>query len=171
MTQSHVPTFFERWFDRMVTRRGLTGGSASDALKSYLANTVTYNNVDAVANTALSVTVEAGGIYDIDLVVHSTNTVVSLRLDFGGTATFTNFRGQWFAWGIDGLAWSATDTSDPGLDMETAAIDAINNYWRFRGTMEVDAGGTFVLRGAQRTADLSNTTILRGSTLIVTRLN
>ncbi|WP_212636677.1 hypothetical protein, partial [Salmonella enterica] len=58
-------------------------GSAS-ILRSYLASTITYNNNAGLANTALSVTVAAGGIYDIELVVHSTSVVKALNMDFTG---------------------------------------------------------------------------------------
>lgn len=147
----------------------------ADILRSYLATTITYNNVDVLANTALSVSVAAGGIYAIELVVHSTSAVVALKMDFGGTATITNFIGEWVGHvqvlgeSFDGYAAGVTSA---GTDFAPAGLlDGSSNFYSFTGSVEINAAGTFLLRGAQNVADASDTTILRGSTLQLTKYN
>lgn len=149
--------------------------ASSQVLFSYLDTTVTYNNTAALADTPLSVTVAAGGIYAIELVVNSTNTAKGLNLDFAGTATITNFLGQWTASPTD---YSATPlfglrSTAAGTDFNTNAtdLDLVNGFYTFRGSVEINAAGTFLLRGAQSSADASDTTILRGSTLTLTKRN
>jgi len=77
---------------------GIDGWSAlppwNRPLTSYLATTVTYNDIDVLANTPLSVNVAAGGIYAIELVVHSTVAFSPLNTDFAGTATIAKFIGE-----------------------------------------------------------------------------
>jgi len=143
-----------------------SGLPTTDLLRSYLASTVTYNNTATLANTALSVTVATGGTYDIELVVHAGDTTASrLKLDFGGTATFTNFIGQWQASITDEYITGYSDRStDAGADFNgSGSLEGVPSYWTFKGTAEIDAGGTFLLRGAQNAAVSENTTILRGS--------
>lgn len=161
---------------------GGTGAITADAaltnlgiLRSYLATTVTYNNDDTLADTALSVTVAAGGTYDVELVVQSTSAVKGLALDFAGTATFTNFIGTWQAAAANGSASTPAlqQVTSSGTDFidNTSATDAVNGLFTFKGTAEFAAAGTFLLRGAQNAADVSNTTILRGSVLTLTKMN
>jgi hypothetical protein len=147
----------------------------NSSLRSYLATTVTYNNTATLASTALSTTVEASGIYDIELTVHSDSSVNSLALDFGGTATFTNFIGEWQSRRQDEI--SSVDqlggqrVTAAGTDYVHASMDGAASYYTFKGTAEINVAGTFILRGAQRGANASDTTILRGSTLILRKLN
>ena len=146
---------------------------ATEILRSYLATTVTYNADDTLGDTALSVTVAAGGIYDISLVVHSTSAVQGLLMEFGGTATIANFIGQWSAetaTGDDVLGYNARVTA-AGTDFGTIAQDGINSIYTFTGSVEITDAGTFLLRGAQNASDASDTTILRGSTLTLTKMN
>lgn len=144
--------------------------------RSYLAATVTYNNTAALANTALSVTVEAGEKYTIELVIHSDNVTRALNLDFGGTATITNFIGEWHAIRENDPTTGATTVAmrvtAAGTDFSLSSqLDAVAAFITFRGSVEVNAAGTFLLRGAQAVAHASNTTILRGSTLILTKIS
>lgn len=149
--------------------------SGATPLTSYLASTVTYNNVDVLANTALSVTVAAATKYAINLLIHSSSAVaVGLQLDFGGTATVTSFIGEWEAFIATG------DNTDPldrfrvtaaGTDFVPTNIAAGDSFYQFQGSINVNAGGTFLVRGAQQTAQVGNTTILAGSTLILTPMS
>lgn len=153
-------------------RRAQTFNAVS-FLRSYLAATVTYNNTAALASTALSVTVEAGGIYDIELAVHSTSQTIGLNMDFGGTATAANFIGQWNGYKEnDPAIFAAARVTAPGTDFNGGGnFDAVSVFTTFKGTIEVNTGGTFLLRGAQVSADASNTRILQGSDLILTKTN
>lgn len=145
---------------------------STNLLTKYLATTATYNNTAALANTALSVTVAAATKYEIELLVFSTSAVKALNMDFGGTSTQTSFRGN----------WAGTEDADPypvavlavtsaGTDFTTVSLDGVNSYWTFKGTMLTNAGGTFLLRAAQGIADASNTTVLAGSMIKLTKLS
>lgn len=141
-----------------------------DLLRSYLASTVTYNNNAVLADTALSVTVEAGAKYKIELVVFSSVGAQQLKLDFGGTATITNFIGVWYGSDAGGVpAIDAQLYTDATADY-TGAVPA-DGYITLTGSVEINAAGTFLLRGAQNSASPTNTTILRGSTLILTKMS
>lgn len=145
--------------------------SGATPLTSYLASTVTYNNTAALANTALSVTVAAATKYAVTLYVPSTNVAVGLKMDFAGTATFTNFVGEWFVY-PDAFPGGGLHVTAPGTDFDAAVADATGfPYYTFIGSCLTDVGGTFLLRGAQNAADASNTTILAGSTLILTPMS
>lgn len=141
-------------------------------ITSYLASTVTYNNDNTLGDTALSVTVVASGIYAIDLVVQSTSAVKALQLDFGGTATIANFLGQWYGQDInDTGVYVTAKVTAAGTDFGTGLdLNGIDSFYTFTGSVEITDAGTFLLRGAQNVADASNTTILRGSTLTLTRM-
>jgi len=150
---------------------------ATSLLRSYLATTVTYNANAVLADTPLSVTVVAGGIYDISLVVHSTSAVKALNMDFGGTATVANFIGEWIGYedpiDIDGgpTRMRGIRITAQGTDFSVPSVDGLNSFYTFTGSVEITDAGTFLLRGAQNVSDASNTTILRGSTLTLTKMN
>jgi hypothetical protein len=145
---------------------------SASVLRSYLAADVTYNNVDTLAATDLSVSVAASGIYAIELVVHSASGVgTTLKMDFGGTATVTNFIGNWRPYNADGTGFDGLRVTSTGTDFANGDLDGANAFYTFQGTIEVNGAGTFLLRGAQNVADASNTTLLRGSTLTLTKLN
>lgn len=153
----------------------LTG--VTSILKGYVASDVTYNDTAALAAVAgMSVDVEAGGIYDIDVAVQSTSAVNPLVIDFGGTATATNFIGQWLAYSAS-VDWTAPSAgvgarvTSVGEDFYGSSLGGTDAIYTFTGTIEVNAAGTFLLRGAQSVPDASNTVILRGSDMILTKLN
>jgi hypothetical protein len=153
---------------------GNLGSCIGGSLVSYLATTVTYNANAVLANTPLSVTVAAGGIYAIELVVHSTSAATALQVDFGGTATIANFIGWYESFGEDGGAATITNqfVSAAGTDyVFPSALDGAACKATFTGSVEITDAGTFLLRGAQNSSDPSNTTILRGSTLVLTKMN
>jgi len=104
-------------------------------LPSYLASTVTYNNNDTLADTALSVTVTSGGIYDIAVTVHSSSVVRALQVDFGGTATITNFIGQWISYdpstGVSLTALRATAAGDD-FNLSNDGTDGYATCWQWR---------------------------------------
>ncbi len=149
-------------------KANVVGGVGSG---SYLATTVTYNNTAAMADTALSVNVTTGVNYAIDLNLWSNSAVRALTLDFGGTSTQSAFKGQWMAFTrTTPSTLYSSQTTAAGTNFTNAGLDGDVSYWRFRGTMVVNGTGTFLLRGAQRTADASNTDIDAGTSLTVTPL-
>lgn len=151
----------------------VAGLVATDLLRSYLATTVTYNANAVLADTALSVTVAAGGIYAIELVVQSTSAVKGLNMDFAGTATIANFIGEWQGHNAAGYVdGSSARVTAAGTDFGPAGpLDGASSLYTFTGSVEITDAGTFLLRGAQNVSDPTNTTILRGSTLVLTRMN
>lgn len=152
----------------------IDGSAPPTILRSYLASTVTYNNTATLTNTPLSVSVVAGGVYQVSLVVHETNVARTLNLDFAGTATVLNFIGQWDSRGTVSCCFTANlRVSSAGTDYTNGAVGGSgeNAFYTFNGSVEFSSAGTFTLRAAQDAADVSNTAILRGSSLILTRLN
>ncbi len=158
-------------------------------LRSYLAADVTYNDTATLANTSLAVTVPKpsatqNDYYRIELDVFSANATKGLKLDFlanlpngVGDALPDNWVGHWQAV-TDGVAANtATNTSNDTVFAPTTGFDGASNLVRysFRGSFEVlagqDDGTVLTLRAAQNSAHASDTTILQGSTLILTRLN
>lgn len=139
-------------------------------LRSYLAETVTYNDDATLGDTALSVTVAAGGIYDISLVVHSTSAVKALNMDFAGTATIANFIGEWYCYQTTDFTIGDTKrVTAAGTDFSVIP-DGADAFATFTGSVEITDAGTFLLRGAQNASNASDTTILRGSTLTLTKM-
>jgi len=143
-------------------------------LKSYLAADVVYNNTVTLANTALSVTVAAGGIYDIEFAGYTAFTAKTLKFDLaGGTATATNFRGYWSMVPDTANSQTYLQVSSPSSVLFNISQDglATQGFYQFKGTIEVNSGGTFIVRAAQGVAAASNSTLERGSTLILRKLN
>lgn len=146
------------------------GSVASAPLRAYLSSAATYNNTAALANTGLSVTVAASGVYDVDVAVFSTFNGQGPQFDFnGGSATVTAFAGEWVYQGSFSLTamkvTAITDVLDSGSNTTTTG-----NFF-FRGRFVVNAGGTFILRAAQRSAQASNTILDIGSNMTLTKLN
>ena len=155
----------------IIAALGYTPLATTDLLRSYLDTTVTYNADDTLGDTALSVTVAAGGKYAISLMVQSTAAKKALLLDFAGTATFTDFKGTWEGLNSDNVRDFAFVTA-AGTDFNPGAMDgAFSSLYTFTGSCTVNAGGTFLLRGCQNVSDASDTTILAGSTLTLTKMN
>lgn len=139
-------------------------------IRDYLAADVTYNNTAALADTLLSCDVLASGKYLIEAVLHGTNAVRSLNFDFGGTATITNFIGTWKSFEPGSVTLAATRVTAVGTDYNNSALDAGDEYYEFKGSVEINAAGTFLLRAAQRSADVSNTVLKRGSSLVLMKI-
>lgn len=159
--------------DPATVQNLIQGTLNTTTLLSHLDEDITYNNTATLTNTPLSVTVEAGGIYDIELIVHSTSGAgTSLKFDFGGTATATNFIGEWQAIiATDPTTAVGARVTAAGTDFNAGPVDNNDAYFTFRGTIEVNAAGTLLIRGAQRSAAAVNTTIIQGSILKLTKLN
>lgn len=132
-------------------------------LTSTLASDAVYNNTSSLANTALSVTVAASATYIVQVVLVGECNGHALKFDFGGgTATATLFQG--------GTVQPTAVTSFTGVS--TAGANSTAPYFQtFFGIFIVNAGGTFILRGAQIVAGADNTKIYAGSNMTLTKLN
>lgn len=156
----------------------------SPVMASYLENDITYNDNATLAATALSITIPQRNDYinthyRVELDLFSTNVTKALKLDFylDNGNEFSGWNGYWSA-SLVGVATDvgigdAVDTVyAPSTGFDASIAPYI--YYKYRGSFELTAGddaGLFSLRAAQRTAHASDTIILQGSTLVVTRLN
>jgi len=141
-------------------------------LRDVLTSIATYNNNATLANTALSVSVEAGATYIINMVLHIDSAARDIKVDFGGTATVTTFIGAYVqTTSSDATAVPATPSrvTNAGTDFEGAS-DGVSSTVIFHGTLIVNAAGTFILRAAQSQADASDTSILVGSSLTLLKV-
>lgn len=142
-------------------------------LRSYLAATVTFNDDDTLGDTALSVGVAADGIYTIEAVLFTDSATRDIQLDFAGTATVANFIGQYEQRKAEDGAVIAL-TVARSVSAATAFVgnnEAFNSIVVFKGTVEITNAGTFLIRAAQAVAHASDTSILRGSYLVLTKTN
>ncbi len=149
------------------TLLGIT--AAPPQVSSYLLADVTYQNTATLANTTLSVTVDAGGIYEVDVRLSAANAsgAGGFKADFnGGTATATSFTGNVQYGNGPSLMNVTALTTAPASDF----FNTSGPFW-FRGTLIVNAGGTFVIRAAQSTSNASITTLRAGSRIVLSKLN
>lgn len=123
------------------------------------------------ADTALSITVPAAGNYDIDLVLHGTESAGGLRFDFGGTATVGYFVGQWSAMLIDGTSPKGARVTAAGTDFTDITLAGQDTIYTFRGSAEFSTAGTFTVRAAQSASNGFASVVERGSTLKLTKSN
>ncbi len=128
---------------------------------------VAVSVADTMTDLALSATLEAGATYDITFKAPVESAVKGARFDFdGGTATATNFVGDW-VWTESAAPATPLGARVSALatDFGPAGTDAKDGTYLFRGTIEVDSGGTFIPRASQNAADVGITTVMRGATL------
>ena len=137
-------------------------------ISAYVTSDVTYTSNSTFANiTDLSLPVVASGVYRMQMNMHLTNAgfTTGFKVDFnGGSATMTSFRGQ-----LHGTAGTLTQLT--ALTSSYSNTNFSNNHIMATGFLIVNAGGTFILRGAQASSGTDTTTLLAGSHLILTKLN
>jgi hypothetical protein len=101
------------------------------------------------------------GSYEITAHVPSTNVAKSIQMDWaGGSAVLSMFVGNW-----ESVMSAATFVSAAGTAFSDATKDASTSTFNFKGCMTISAGGTFILRGAQRSA-VGSATIMKGGTIV-----
>jgi hypothetical protein len=123
------------------------------------------------AATALSVTIPGAGNYEIDLVLHCTEGPGGFRADFAGTAIIGNFIGQWQGYAIDLTVMKGGRVTSAVDDFTDLLLANMDTTYTFRGSAEFTTGGTFVVRAAQSSSGGFQTTLERGSTLKLTKMN
>jgi hypothetical protein len=137
-----------------------------------LATDTTYNNTSAYANTGLNLPVVAGGVYKVDIFLIASLHGTTPKFDFnGGTATATQFQGVW-EYQADGFALSSVTSIVTALSTSSNPNSGgtFKYIYRFTGILTVNAAGTFIMRSAQGSAAANDTTLLAGSTMILTRI-
>jgi hypothetical protein len=129
-----------------------------------------YTNATAsLSATNLSVTLITGRKYNfqVELFCADSTATEGAQVAFdGGSATVTNFR-------VHGELYNQAPTlllSSGATALATThaiASMVVNTqcHWRFSGTFEVTAGGTFIVRAAQNTHSVGTLSIFRGSYL------
>lgn len=144
-------------------------------LISVLASNKTYNNTATLATTGLSVTVEAGARYNINLKLSVQQAAKALQLDFGGgSATFSSFLGTYEGQSDDRVLTDGKLVSAYNTAIVPTALDSgtkIFLYYEFNGNCTIGAAGTVIVRGAQTAVDASNTSIFaEGAILTLQRV-
>lgn len=131
-------------------------------------STQTVNNsITLVTDTALSVAVEANGLYRAHLhLIYNSNTTADFRYSFSAPAgtTLTNFTAQ----GGNTANWQVLVAPSGGVSgINGTGGDAPLNVW---GIVAVGANaGTFAVQWAQFVANASDTTVKAGSYLELVR--
>lgn len=148
-------------------------GGGPTILTAYTTTDTTYNNTSTYANTGLSVTVASSGVYQVEVSLIGSINGTNVKLDFnGGTATATQFQGYWIYIADTSGTVTSTTTMTTALSTSTDINSGgtLKYCYRFTGVLTVNAGGTFIMRSAQRSAAANNTTILAGSNMILTKV-
>lgn len=138
-------------------------------LRAYQAADAPYTTDATLNDTDLAVTVEAGGKYDIKGRLHITTGVGGFRVAFGGAATIANFIAHYLKLIVsepEAVNARVTAAATPYTTDSSADIIIYID-----GSVEITSAGTFILQAAQNVSDAAASTLLRGSTLILTKTN
>lgn len=144
----------------------LLSTSVGAASSTFLASNYT-NATAAFTNTALSLTLTAGKTYGFGCQVFASNSTAAdgFQIDFaGGSATATTF----IAGSNSALVTGTTSTLAGTFSNATLTG---TNLIQINGTIVVNAGGTFILRGAEVAHTAGTLTFLTGSRCQASLLN
>lgn len=139
-----------------------------DILAKTLPADYVVNNDASPNETDLQVTVATTGTYDLRVSVHSTSAVRALKMNFGGTATIDAFLAQ----------YSCSDMYDTtklffmrrtveSYLVTPSNLDGLEVFCSINGSVEFSSTGTFILKGGQTVPDASDTTMYKGSTMVL----
>jgi hypothetical protein len=130
-----------------------------------------FTSNDVLADTLIACNVEEGGHYEFEAMLHVTaNVVGGIQLCFGGTSTDDYFIAQYTARASTGgavISGGRSVNRSTALNVTGTAVFAIE----INGAVEIDEGGTFLIRAAQSVSNGSATTILRGVTMKMRKTN
>ena len=153
---------------------GLGGGGGTTILSAYQAADFTKTSNNTLSNTSLSVTVAAGGIYEVRMQMPVDYGAGWMQCDFnGGTATMTHMSLTGMAFPAAGSA-ATPNVSAPITALGTSTAFGTNVEQKtilFSGLITVNAGGTFIFRAAQFSSDADPTVIQHGASMVLTKLN
>jgi len=140
-------------------------------IRDYQAADIVYNNNSTLADTDISVSVEAGGIYEIRLFIFTTSAVASIKCAFAGTATVAYYTAFREVKDESGALLSGSRSTDHTQIVSVTGLNALTGQIEITGYVEFTTAGTFKLQAAQRTTNASNSTLQKGSGLVLTKLN
>lgn len=124
------------------------------------------------ADDHLTLTLAASTKYHFRFFIFTNNAGAAegFRCTVNGTVTVNSFKAQITIFD-DTLNSMAALTRITTLGTEVAAgLGAGDNFTTIDGTIETNASGTFELRWAQNVSGADNTTVQRGSSLVVTKV-
>lgn len=149
----------------LITPAIVFGG---DILAKTLPADYVVNNDASPNETDLQVTIATTGTYDIKVMVHSKSDVRALKMNFTGTATIDAYLAH----------YACSDAYDPATVFSArrsvasslvtpSILDGLEVFCSINGSVEFSSTGTFILRGGQTVADASDTTMYKGSTMVL----
>jgi hypothetical protein len=126
------------------------------------------SNITLASITGLSATLVAGKTYKYDIDAYYTApTAGGVQFDLnGGTATATTLNGS-------GDQFGAVTSSTAQTALTTvvcSSATATSGHCHMMGTIVVNAAGTFIPRFAQNTSNASASSVLVGSSMVITQL-
>lgn len=128
------------------------------------------NSATMVSATDLSATLTASHKYSVSILLNfDDNSLASsggVRVQIGGTATYTNFILQVNFTG-NGVGSVAQDRLTAASAPTSGTSSTVPMFVSLDGTVAISAGGTFILQFAQESATIGNTTLLKGSLVII----
>lgn len=140
-----------------------------DVLTKTLAADYVVNNDPSLNETDLQVTVATTGIYDLKASVHSISEVKALRTMFYGSASI-----DWFI-----LQYTCSDAYDSSITFSTrravgpgpvslpSSFDTRDVFCQISGSVAFSSTGTFGVYACQTLPDASDTTMLKGSSMVL----
>ena len=149
--------------DQLQYLDGASNGGVANGTFSLASNT-TLTNV-----TGMSATVTAGGVYQVDIYLATTNNGtggIKLSLN-GGTATATSLLIDTQVYNTTTLTAESNSSTLAG-PLVNAAVAATLVF--ITGSITINAGGTIILQAAQNTSNATALTIANGSYISLTRL-
>jgi len=151
----------------LITPAIVFGG---DILAKTLAADYVVNNDASLNQTDLQVTVATAGTYDVKISVHTASDVKALRMMLTqGSATIDSFILQYTcsdAWDSS-INFAARRYVAPGPVSLPTAMDGREVFCQISGSVEFSSTGTFILSACQNWPDMSDTTMYKGSSMVL----
>ncbi len=145
----------------------------SRMLRAYkTADTLRSSTTTLTADPHLSLTLATGKVYRIDFEIYFYGDVSIAKVDFnGGTATMAGLRGEAKTYSLDGDGLLNVVGINTLADESAAGFAGATTLLQGSIIVEVNAGGTLVMRWAQVASDATATTVYKYSNITATLLN
>lgn len=137
-------------------------------VKTKIADQSVTSSATLVSDTHLSVSVLAAGTYAFRARLHaSVGATGGLKYSLGGTATMTDIRASAIVVDTATLTALAAAAVIDALADDLTVAGATSYVVEIEGGFTVNAAGTFNIQFAQAVSDATASTLLRGSSLVV----